>query len=351
MSFFTIPYIVFTLLLYSKWSRLSGGSGAPMWTLYAAGLNPKTFHKTQAAFVQNTWPNPGEFPKMIWSTNYARLACQTMFTLFWGGRDFAPQAILDGQNIQDYLQNHFIAACKYLAQKIHEAGDLEDEAVIGWESINEPHRGMISFQDLSAIPSDQKLQLGTSPSAFQAMLTGSGRPCEQTTWVFGSFGPHQTGRELVDPEGESAWLPADFDDSIYNWTRDPGWKLGECLWAQHGIWDPSDDTLLRKDYFAKSPKTGEPLNYEKFTNTYFLDHFRKYRDAIRSVHCGAVILCQPPVMELPPDVKGTVDDDPNMVHAVHYYDGLTLLTKHWLAVTTSLIISRAHQNQEPAVQR
>lgn len=111
-----------------------------MWTLYAAGLNPKAFKKTEAAFVQNTYDNPTLFPKMIWSTNYARQACQTMFTLFWAGRQFAPKAIIDGVNIQDYLQNHYIAACKYLAQRIHEAGGLENDVVVGFESMNEPHR-------------------------------------------------------------------------------------------------------------------------------------------------------------------------------------------------------------------
>ncbi|BCR87827.1 sterylglucosidase 1 [Aspergillus chevalieri] len=311
------------------WSRLSGGSGAPGWTLYAAGFNPKAFKKTEAALVQNTYDNPALFPKMIWSTNYTRLFCQAMFTLFWAGRQFAPKAIIDGMNIQDYLQSHFIAACKYLAERIHEAGDLENEVVIGWESINEPHRGLIGVQDISVIPPEQQLQLGTSPTAWQAMLTGAGRPCEITTWGFGSFGPYQTGRELVDPEGESAWLPADYDDSRYGWKRDPGWKLGECIWAQHGVWDPSTDQLLQKDYFAKDPNTGEPLDYEKFTNTHFLEHYRAYRDAIRSVWPEAIMFCQPPVMEVPPDLKGTIDDDPNMVHAVHYYDGLTLLTKHW----------------------
>ncbi|GIK01335.1 hypothetical protein Aspvir_005369 [Aspergillus viridinutans] len=311
------------------WSRLSGGSGAPAWTLYAAGFNPRGFKKTEAALVQNTCDDPAEFPKMIWSTNYTRLVSQTMFTLFYGGRDFAPKAIIDGMNIQDYLQGHFIAACRYFAQKIHEAGDIENEVVIGWESMNEPNRGLIGVQDISVIPPEQQLQLGTSPTAFQAMLTGSGRACEESTWAFGGFGPYQTGRELVDPEGETAWLPADYDDSKYGWVRDPGWKLGECLWAQHGVWDPSSDQLLRKDYFAKKPQTGEPLNYDKFTNTYFMEHYRAYRDALRSVWPEAILFCQPPVMEVPPDLKGTVDDDPNMVHAVHYYDGITLLTKHW----------------------
>jgi hypothetical protein len=30
-----------------------------MWTLYAAGLNPKGFKKTGAALVQNTYDDPG----------------------------------------------------------------------------------------------------------------------------------------------------------------------------------------------------------------------------------------------------------------------------------------------------
>lgn len=317
------------LLTTCKWSRFSGGSGAPLWTLYAAGFNPTEFNKTQAALVHNTWPDPASFPKMIWSTNYTRLVCQTIFTLFWAGRDFAPKAIIDGQNIQDYLQGHFIAACKYLAQKIHDAEDLENDVVIGWESMNEPNRGLVGYQDISIIPPEQQLQLGTSPTAFQAILTGSGRACEEATWNFGSFGPHQTGRELIDPAGVTAWLPADFDDTKYGWQRDPGWKLGECIWAQHGVWDPSSDELLQKDYFSKNPKTGEPLDYDKFTNTYFVQHYRAYRDAIRSVHPETIMFCQPPVMEIPPALKGTEDDDPNMVHAVHFYDGLTLLTKHW----------------------
>lgn len=300
-----------------------------MWTLYAAGLNPKGFMKTEAALVQNTYDNPAEFPKMVWSTNYTRLVCQTMFTFFWAGRDFAPKAVIDGMNIQDFLQGHFIAACKYLAQKIHDAGDLEHDVVVGWESMNEPHRGLVGVQDISVIPPEQQLQLGTSPTAFQAMLTGAGRACEETTWAFGSFGPYQTGRVLVDPEDESAWLPPDYKDEKYGWHRDAGWKLGECIWAQHGVWDSSTDTLVRKDYFSKVPQTGDHLNYEVFTNTYFLNHYRAYRDAIRSVWPEAILFCQPPVMEVPPDLKGTIDDDPNMVHAVHYYDGLTLLTKHW----------------------
>ncbi|RDL31796.1 (Trans)glycosidase [Venustampulla echinocandica] len=311
------------------WSRFSGGSGAPMWTLYACGLNPQSFAATESALVHNTYPDPEKFPKMIWSTNYQRLVCETIFTFFWAGRDFAPKCIIDGQNIQDYLQNHFVNACAHLAKRIHEAGDLEDDVVVGWESMNEPNRGLVGWPDLLSFPSEQKLHKGTSPTPWQSLLTGSGRACEIETWDFGGMGPYKSGRALVDPQGESTWLPVDYDESRYGYKRDPGWKLGECIWAQHGVWDPSTDTLLKKDYFRINPRTNEVVDYEVFTNTYFMEYYRKHKNAIRKHHKESILFCQPPVLEIPPSIKGTEDDDPKMVYAPHYYDGITLMTKKW----------------------
>jgi hypothetical protein len=311
------------------WSRFTGGDGAPMWTLYAAGLDPQTFNANAAAIVHNTSPDPAQFPKMLWPTNYQRLACFTMFNLFYAGKDFAPNAIIDGQNIQDYLTDHFVAACKHLAQAIHEAGDLEDECILGWESMNEPNRGCLGWQDLTLIPDDLKMRKGTCPTPFQSFLTGAGRAIEIDTYDFGTFGPYKSGKELVDPEGVSAWIQTDEYDKKYGWKRDPGWKLGTCLWAQQGVWDPKTDQLLRKDFFARFPSTGEELTYEVWANTYFLDHFRKYRDAVRSVHNNCMMLMQSAVLEIPPSIKGTIDDEENLIFASHYYDGLTLLTKHW----------------------
>ncbi|KAK8117339.1 glycosyl hydrolase [Apiospora kogelbergensis] len=311
------------------WSRYCGGSGAPMWTVYACGFNPQSFAATEAAIVHNTYPEPDNFPKMIWSTNYNRLTVATIFTLFFAGKDFAPKCIIDGHNIQDYLQGHFFRACEHLALRLKEAGDILDDVVFGWESMNEPSRGMIGHVDLGVVPKEQNLKKGTCPTMWQAILTGSGRACEVESWDMGGLGPYKVGRTLIDPHGEMAWLPADYDDSRYGWSRDPGWKLGECIWAQHGVWDPSQDLLLQKNYFEKHPKTGEVLDYPKFTNTYFMDFYRLYRDIIRPHHRNAIMLCQPPVLEIPPSIKGTADDDPNMVYTPHYYDGITLMTKKW----------------------
>ncbi|PHH80328.1 hypothetical protein CDD80_1967 [Ophiocordyceps camponoti-rufipedis] len=314
------------------WSRFTGGSGAPLWTIYACGLNPRAFAVTGAALVHSMWPDPANFPKMIWSTNYNRLAAATIFALFFGGRDFAPKCVIDGVNIQDYLQQHFVDACAHLAKRIHEAGDLEHQVVVGWESLNEPNKGLIGHPDLATIPKDLRLKKGTCPTLWQAILTGMGRACEVETWDMGGMGPYKTGTTLIDPRGETAWLPADYDDSRYGWARHPDWRLGECIWAQHGVWDPDTDTLLKKDYFAKHPHTGVTIDYPEFTNTYFMEFFRRYRQACRAHHPGCIMLLQFPTLELPPLIKGTEDDDPRMAFTPHYYDGITLMTKHWNSV-------------------
>lgn len=311
------------------WSRFTGGSGAPMWTLYACGFDPKKLAAGEAALVHNTWPKPDEFPKMIWSSNYYRLACQTIFTMFFGGRVFTPKCIIDGVNIQDYLQSHFLDSVKHLAKRIKEVGDIEGGVVIGWETMNEPNRGHIGYQKMTEVPKEQKLRLGTSPTAWQCVLLGSGRAVEVETWEFGSMGPYKSGSSLIDPEGTSAWLSSDYDDSFYGWKRDASWKLGECVWAQHGLWDPKVDALLRDDYFAKDPRSGKTIDYESFTNTFFLDYYRAHRDMVRAIFPDTIMFCQSPVFEIPPSIKGTADEDPNMVFAPHFYDGLTLMLKKW----------------------
>ncbi|KAK6543230.1 hypothetical protein TWF694_007126 [Orbilia ellipsospora] len=310
------------------WSRFSGGSGAPMWTLYAVGLNPEMFDVTEAALVHNTYPNPTEFPKMIWATNYTRMVCQVMFTLFFAGRDFAPKAIIDGQNIQDYLQSHYINATVHLAKRIKESEDLEDCVVIGWESFNEPNHGLIGYQDLTKIPADQQLQKGTSPTAWQGILTASGRPCEIETWELGSMGSYRTGKTLVDPKGAHAWLDSSHNDAKYGWRRDPGWRLGECIWAQHGVWDITTGMLLRFDYFSKTP-TGEIITADVFCNTYFMNHWKRWAQAVRDVHQNSLLLLQHPVWVIPPILDEETKAMGRIVYAPHYYDGLTLMSKKW----------------------
>ena len=59
---------------------------------------------------------------MIWPSNYYKLACATMFTLFFGGKTFAPQFEVQGQNIQDFLQDHYINSIKKVAERVKDLG-------------------------------------------------------------------------------------------------------------------------------------------------------------------------------------------------------------------------------------
>lgn len=71
------------------------------------------------------------------------------------------------------------------------------------------------------------------------------------------------------------------------------------------------------------------MNEEYWTNNNFLEYYRKYKTAIRGVWPEAMMLMQPSPFEIPPRIKGTEDEDPNMIFASHFYDGITLITKKW----------------------
>ena len=254
-----------------------------------------------------------------------------MFTLFFSGRDFAPRAIINDMNIQDFLQSHFTNAARHFARRIHDAGNLENTTIIGWENFNEPHYGFLGTLDLNKLMPSQQIRLGTVPTAFQAIKLGSGLPETVDYYEFGSFGPAKKGTRLVDPGGLKVWASPSFDESKYGWKRSPDWKLGECLWAQHGIWDPITKDLLKQDYFAKTPE-GEEMTNEIWMQRYFIPHVKAYIDAVRESHEEAMILLQPPVWFIPPKL------DPEalgrrVVYSPHFYDGLTLMQKKWYPIS------------------
>lgn len=316
------------LQLTLQWSRYSGGSGAPMWTFYAMGLDPTSFKPTEAALVQNQWDPPTEFPKMIWPTNYSRLACQVAFTLFTAGLDFAPKAIIDGKNIQEYLQDHLLEALRYFYKRIFTETDLGNRTIIGVESLNEVNHGLVGFQDITKLPQDNSLKKGTTPTPYQAMMLGMGIAQEVDVYEFRSLGPTKVGTQLVDPEGVKAWLPEDYDDSKYGWKRDPGWKLGHCIWAQHGVWDETTHEVLNPEYFKCTPD-GQPLDENVFNQLYFTNYWNNFYMGMREVDKKMFLLCQPPVLTIPPDFRHSAFMDSRIIYSPHYYDGLTLINKHW----------------------
>lgn len=116
------------------WSRYSGGSGAPGWTLEAAGFDLSNdgaaLEETGAAFLHGIRGRRLEGERGLWPTGYQKLAAATMNTLFWGGETFAPQHKVGpkGINIQSYLQDAFLRAWEKIVDAI---GDLD--TVMGFE--------------------------------------------------------------------------------------------------------------------------------------------------------------------------------------------------------------------------
>jgi len=59
-----------------------------------------------------------------------------MFTLFFGGDDFAPQTTVGGEPVQEFLQRHYVEAVKQVALRLK---DLPN--VVGYDVMNEPSAG------------------------------------------------------------------------------------------------------------------------------------------------------------------------------------------------------------------
>ncbi|THH21490.1 hypothetical protein EW146_g111 [Bondarzewia mesenterica] len=322
------------------WSRFSGGSGAPYWTLPACGINPRNFTATQSAIVHCEYPethqpDPASVPAMIWSTNYARLAVQTLFTLFFAGRDFAPKCVIDGQNIQDYLQSRYIEAFGKLAECIRDAGDLLDDCVIGWDSLNEPSEGFAGCPNLNVLPQHQTstLKKGTTPTPAQSLRLGMGKAQTVENWTFGAFGPRQDGTVTIDPKGHKMWAdPSTEPGGVhprYGWRRDPEWQLGVCVWAQHDVWDVETGYIVRPDYFKVLLVEGSTEPHDvAFIADYWAPHWQAWGQRIRHAHPEAIHFVAPPVFALPPPLEEQ-DLAGRCCYSTHYYDGLTLITRHW----------------------
>ena len=214
------------------WSRFTGGDGAPGWTLEAVGFDLTRLAESGAAVVHQTHGDP--FPRMIWPTNNHKLAAATMWTLFFGGNDFAPETKIDGEPAQDYLQRHYIAAIQKVAERL-----ADFEHVLGYDTLNEPAVGYIALPTLEVAP--WPLKIGPSPTPFQSMLLGAGFPQEVDLYELKATGPKKVGTQVVNPDGVSVWREG-----------------CEPIWRTNGVWDMVDGQphLLRPDYFALTSASG-----------------------------------------------------------------------------------------------
>lgn len=279
------------------WSRFSGGDGAPGWVFETLGMDIARFKETGAAIVHTTHGDP--FPRMIWPTNYGKLAAATLFTLFFAGNDFAPQTKVAGEPVQEFLQRHYIAAVAQVAARLKDF-----EHVVGYDTLNEPSAGYIGCPDLA-----QRfglLALGEAPTPFQSMLLGAGFPQEVEVCEMALTGLKVQERRRLNPQGVSLW------------------REGVTpIWRQNGVWDvdaAGTPVLLRPDHFAR---VGD--RQVDFIRDYFRPFANRFAREIRQHDARALIF-----VEAPPnthDLRWGEEDARDVVHAGHWYDGLTLFTK------------------------
>jgi hypothetical protein len=281
------------------WSRMCGGDGAPGWTLEAVGMDVTKLSDAGAAIVHAVHGDP--LPRMIWPTNYSKLATATMSTLFFGGNDFAPRTLVEGEPVQEYLQRHYVQAMVQVAQRLQGL-----RHVVGYDTLNEPSPGFIGWADLNE--PGGVLALGESPTPFQAMLLGSGRPQEVGVFELGLTGPTQRQRRVVNAGGVSAW-------------RDGC----DCVWKDNGVWDLDGSgrpRLLRPDHFVQVG--GRAVD---FNRDYLKPFLLRYARAIRSVDAEAMLFLEGAYRG--EGLLWSAEDPTDVVNAAHWYDGLTLVTKSY----------------------
>ncbi|CAI6611846.1 ANM_collapsed_G0027490.mRNA.1.CDS.1 [Saccharomyces cerevisiae] len=345
------------------WSRFSGGSGAPLWTLYCAGFQPANFLATNAAILHNYYIDPKtgrevgkdeeSYPKMVWPTNYFKLVCQTMFTLFFGGKQYAPKCTINGENIQDYLQGRFNDAIMTLCARIKEKAPelFESNCIIGLESMNEPNCGYIGETNLDVIPKERNLKLGKTPTAFQSFMLGEGIECTIDQYKRTFFGFSKGKPCTINPKGKKAWLSAEERDAIdakYNWERNPEWKPDTCIWKLHGVWEIQNGkrpVLLKPNYFSQPDAT-------VFINNHFVDYYTGIYNKFREFDQELFIIIQPPVMKPPPNLQNSKILDNRTICACHFYDGMTLMYKTWnkrIGIDTYGLVNKKYSNPAFAV--
>jgi aryl-phospho-beta-D-glucosidase BglC (GH1 family) len=284
------------------WSRMSGGDGAPGWTFEKVGIDFTKFHEAGAAWLMQYRydpRNPSLYPSMSWSQSRIQFGCATMFTLFFGGRDFAPSCIVDGQNVQDYLQSHYIEAFKQIA--IH-TKDMSH--VLGFDSLNEPTVGFIGLKlDGSNINFNELIGYAFTP--IHAILTGAGFTQKVPFKEVKGLGIKEIRCDEINPKKISCWI-----DGV------------EDLWKKEGVWNVDENNkpiILNNDYFIEHKE--KEIN---FFRDYLSPFICRFAEDIRSIKPDNVIFYEGPAEAI---LKGNDVElvlPKNVVNAPHWYDVATM---------------------------
>ncbi|OCH85892.1 glycoside hydrolase [Obba rivulosa] len=318
----------FVAMHQDVWSRYSGGSGAPAWTLEAVGFDLHGLEEPGAAWLKGVrGGGHTEEERGLWPCGYQKLAAATMATCFWAGDTFAPKLKVKNQageevSIQSFLQTAFLNMWEVVVQTV---GELE--GVLGFEMMNEPHRGYIDLKSMYAFDYNTDLHLGHVPTALQSFMLGAGHSTAVGHWTRSFPLPTRlTSKRVINTAGQKAW-------------RDDGPTQGKCLWEMHGVWgwdtQKNQGVVLRETYFTKDPMTGRKIDW--YTDFYY-PFLGLWAKRVRSASSAAdkLIFVEPIPNEFCPS-SWTAERRPrNMVYAPHWYDLNSLFAKAFRDFTVNV---------------
>ena len=295
------------------WSRMSGGDGAPGWTFEAVGLDFTKFHAAGAAHVMQykyDYAKGGRqdaYPQMTWSSNYRLPANQIMWTLFFAGRDMTPQFMIDGKNVQDYLQDHYIGAMRAVA------GRVKDQPhVIGFDTLNEPGEGFIGEPLLRRDATDSTgmsdLRAGLAISPMDSLLSARGVPRKVPYMAMDRATGKMTEvrQETLNPDGISIW------------TR-------SCPFEEAGAYDSANrDAPVNDQFFTH--RDGRKLSIEA---DYMNPFFHRVADAIRAIRHDWLVFAEVSPFRAFAGEGFAPGAPERTVNASHWYDIQTLASKRF----------------------
>jgi hypothetical protein len=293
------------------WSRMSGGDGAPGWTFEAVGLDVTKFHAAGAAHVMQhkyDYAKGGRqdaYPQMSWSSNYRLPANAIMWTLFFAGRDMTPDFTIEGRNVQDYLQDHYIGAMRAVAERVQDMPH-----VIGFDTLNEPGEGWIGEALTRHTDSTGMADLrpGLAISPMDAMLMARGVPRDVPFLAMDreTRTMKEVRKETLNPNGISIW------------TRD-------CPFEAAGAYDSKNRTAPIDEQFF-THRDGRKLAIEA---DYMNPFFHRVADAIRAVRADWLVFAEVSPFRAFAGEGFAPGAPDRTVNASHWYDIQTLGSKRF----------------------
>jgi hypothetical protein len=244
-----------------------------------------------------------------------------MWTLFFGGRDFAPALRVAGRSVQDYLQDHYLGAMRQVALRVR---DLPH--VLGFDTLNEPGEGMIGCQldyrhEASTTEHPAPMRAGLALSSLDALLMARGVARELPRYKRAPDGSIvRVASTVANADGVSIW-------------RDGA----ECPFAAAGAYSCENGMaqVLRRDHFTHV--AGRKIDLE---TDYLLPFFHRVAQNVREVRADWLVFAEMNPYKafaghaFPPGMPART------VNASHWYDIVVLRSKEFEYSDTAAVRER-----------